>query len=264
MRGEIDFLHRMKITMIEEAFQLIPGDMLYVDSDTFFIGNPQPVMAEVSTDVSFMHKLEYPFNLLKEMALPAGIPFRAFYELISSRDFLLSSGLSLKVLPEFFSWNAGAMAFHKSHHALLDDVYSLTDQFYPTTQNHASEQYAFSVVLQIKTKIKPLEGIIYHYWYRVNKTIMDEILNREIGIEFQSMNVEKRANQVLTLTRQLPHLLESHILKLRDNAIQMFHENKFLMGYGFAMRALLKNPTDKNFLLDLGYHTRRWIKKSFL
>lgn len=36
MRGEIDFIHRMKIAIVDEAFQrYIGADILYVDSDTF-------------------------------------------------------------------------------------------------------------------------------------------------------------------------------------------------------------------------------------
>ncbi|WP_143434800.1 hypothetical protein [Hymenobacter roseosalivarius] len=37
MRGHIDFVHRMKIAAIEEAFGLYAeANILYVDSDTFF------------------------------------------------------------------------------------------------------------------------------------------------------------------------------------------------------------------------------------
>src|SRR5689334_15023080 len=34
MRGDIDFLHRMKIAIIEETFRLKKCNVLYVDSDT--------------------------------------------------------------------------------------------------------------------------------------------------------------------------------------------------------------------------------------
>jgi len=261
MRGEINFLHRMKITMIEKSFQLTTGDLLYVDSDTFFTGNPHQAMAEVSPAVSFMHKHEYQFSTLKEMALPAGAPFRTFYKLAMSKGFLISAGHTIKVSPEFSSWNAGAMALHQSHQSLLQDVYSLTDQFFPSTQNHASEQYAFSIILQTKTNLKPLDNIIYHYWYRVKKTIMDEVLAREISDKFLSMNPGQRISQLVSLTKQLPGLLENHIHTLRDNAIQAFHENRFSIGYAYALQAVVKNPTDKKFWLDLGYHTKRWIRK---
>ena len=259
MRGGIDFLHRMKIAMIDEAFQITSGNILYVDSDTFFLSSPEPVMSEVSPSVSFMHLPEYEFSALKEMPLPAGIPFRAFYELIVAQEFVLASGLKFKISPQFSSWNAGTMALHQSHQTLLKDVYKLTDQFYPATNNHASEQYAFSIVLQNQTRIKALNSIIYHYWYRVKKNIMDELLNKEFNSIFLSMNADQRMRRISTLTKRLPHLLENHILTLRDNAIQAFHENKFSTGYLFTLRALLKNPFDVKFLKDIVYHTKRYF-----
>src|SRR5689334_14514320 len=43
MRGSIDFLHRMKIALIEESFQTLEGNILYADSDTFFTADPEPL-----------------------------------------------------------------------------------------------------------------------------------------------------------------------------------------------------------------------------
>src|SRR5688500_15091363 len=39
MRGNIDFLHRMKIAVIEEAFDKTGGNIIYADSDTFFVAD---------------------------------------------------------------------------------------------------------------------------------------------------------------------------------------------------------------------------------
>jgi hypothetical protein len=262
MRGTIDFLHRMKIAMIEEAFPLTSSNILYVDSDTFFIGSPENKMREISPLTSFMHLREYEFETLREMALPAGEPFRKFHSLITSKKFVDSAGRNMDISPTAFSWNAGAMAFHQSHQSLIKDVYALTDQFYPDTQNHASEQYAFSVILQNHTSIKPLNDVVYHYWYRVKKNIMDGILMTLINLSWLRYDPIQRRNKIMSLTRQLPQLLETSILTLRDNAIQAFHENKFYIGLKFSMRALVSNPFDGKFILDLAYHFKRWMKLS--
>src|SRR5687768_10678009 len=44
MRGDIDFLHRIKIAVIEEALILSDGAILYADSDSFFTGDPKPLI----------------------------------------------------------------------------------------------------------------------------------------------------------------------------------------------------------------------------
>jgi hypothetical protein len=143
----------------------------------------------------------------------------------------------------------------------LHDVYSLTDQFYPPTQNHASEQYAFSIVLQTQTIVNPLEQIIYHYWYRIKKTVVDGELIKLLTPKFLSIPENKKFELTVKLVQKLPTLLDNHILILRDNSIQLFHENKFSKGFAYAVRALIKNPFDMNFFLDVGYHFKRWMKQ---
>lgn len=259
IRGEIDFLHRMKIAMIEEAFEKSGEDILYADSDTFFINDPSPLMKEVSPHVSFMHKHEYVFSTLKDMPVPAGEPFQAFYRLIRDNTFTNCNGTLIRISTDLSSWNAGVIFLHKEQKVLLDQVYNLTDQFYVPTLNHASEQYAFSVILQTMTTLKPCDSVIYHYWYRVKKTIVDEALSVEFGDRFLKKTRPERLTQIKKMTGLFPTLLESHILTLRDNAVQSFHENQFYKGYTFALRALLKNPRDAKFIADVLYHTKRLI-----
>lgn len=259
MRGDIDFLHRMKIALIEEAFEIYNGPILYADSDTFFISDPTPLINRLSPETAFMHVLEYPFSKLERMPLPAGETFQAFFKLITSQQFKGASGQTIAVTPEHASWNAGVMLFHPSHKKFIADVYALTDQFYPATKNHASEQYAFSLVVQMNTRLEPCDSVVYHYWYRVKKTIMDGWL-KDFFSDWQRHNANETFEHVKTLTKKLPGLLANHALTLRDNAIQAFHEDRFLEGYRFSLRLLLKKPFDFIFMRDVAYHTRRLLK----
>jgi hypothetical protein len=257
MRGEIDFLHRMKISLIEEAFAIYPAhNLLYADSDAFFISSPNGFLNQLSPSVSFMHLKEYIFESLRTMPLPAGIPFHAFLELIDQKQFILPDGSFLKIGTEMASWNAGIMMFHSSHVGLLKEVYLLTDQFYPHTHNHASEQYAFSVVLQTKTELKNCQDMIYHYWYRVKKRIADSFFDTEI-LRLLNLCEEKRMKKMRLHASQFPSYLENHVWLLQDHALQAFHENQFRQGYTFAARALLKNPFSISFIREVAYHTKR-------
>lgn len=259
MRGEIDFLHRMKIALIHEAFELHPGNILYADSDTFFIADPSSVSGQVANNRAFMHVHEYEFEYLKTIPLPAGEPFVAFYNLITSKKILDAAGHEISISPKQSSWNAGVMFLHASHHQLLPDVFALTDQFYPDTRNHASEQYAFSLVLQNKTVLSACDNVIYHYWYRIKKVIVDDWL---IGFEkeIEDQLTDDQIKEIKRWTGKLPTLLETHVLTLQDNAIQAFHENQFAKGYRFAIKAFMKKPRDGKFLRDIAYHSRRAIK----
>lgn len=255
MRGDVDFLHRMKIAIIEEAFHLTGEHLLYADSDTFFLADPHPLMASVSPGHARMHTAEYPFADLLKM----NDVFRAFGEMLLQGTFKKTDGSSFRISSDQFSWNAGVMMLHASHKNLLPDVYELTHQFYTAVKHHASEQFAFSVILQNEVALLPCETVIYHYWYRVKKNIMDDLLARELVNSWCDLPVEQKLYHIRKLTTMLPAYFDNHVLLLRDQAIQLFHENLFRQGYGFAFRALLKDPFNLKFCRDLLYHTRRLL-----
>lgn len=261
MRGAIDFLHRMKISLIEEAFLRYPGhNLLYVDSDTFFTANPDPLMAQVAPNKSFMHLREYKFDALRNMPLPAGESFQAFVRLIESKNFMLADGNSCQVSAQMSSWNAGVMMLHYNHMYLIPDVYALTDEFYPSTKNHASEQYAFSIMLQTKTDLQPCEQVIYHYWHNVKKQIIDEFLPTQFSRLLSINKQSERLDFIKQLTRKMPHYFEHHLLTHKDQAVQKFNTEEYFTGLRYALSALAKGAyKDTVFLKDILYHTKKKV-----
>jgi hypothetical protein len=261
MRGKIDFLHRMKIAVIEEAFNKCDGHILYADSDTFFIADPLPVIQETAPDKSSMHVLEYRFEEMRLLPLPMGKTFHAFLNLIETRSFCNGHDQELIVSPQDISWNAGVMLFHPSHVRFIPDVYALTDQFYPETLNHASEQYAFSIILQRNTEVIPCDGVVYHYWYRVKKQIVDLYLQKKMDEDWSKLSLNKKLAEAKQWTKELPPLFINHILTIRDNAIQAFNDNRRGEGYRHAFKAIVRAPFNKTFLKDVLYHTKKGLIK---
>lgn len=262
MRGNIDFLHRMKIALIEESFQCCNETLLYADSDTFFIQDPSSLEKKTSLQQAFMHLCEYRFDSLLEMTMPAGAPFHAFVKCIDENKFLMPDGSALKVGLDQYSWNAGVMVLDHSVMRLLPRVYALTDYFFTATQNHASEQYAFSVVLQNNMTIQSCETYSYHYWYRTKKQIMDLFLEKRLKAKWSQLSPEYKKSQILAWTKILPSYFDRHVLMLRDRAIQAFHRDEFVQGFKFAVKALVKDPIDFMFIKDILYHFKRWMMKS--
>lgn len=261
MRGEIDFLHRMKIALIEEAFQLYNTDILYFDSDTFFIADPTILMAQLSPKKSFMHLWEYQFETIRNMPLPAGETFQAFVRLIERKSFVTTNG-ALKIDAQMSSWNAGVMMLHQSHAAFIPDIYSLTEQFYPETQNHASEQYAFSILLQTKTELAACDHVIYHYWYGIKKNIIDGLLEEELSKMLVLTTMPERNEFIKELTKRLPPIFDNHLLSLKDNAIQSLNAKNFGIGYKWALKAIFAGAiADKTFIKDLLYHLKRQLTR---
>jgi len=258
MRGEIDFLHRMKIAVIEESFSIAGGNLLYVDSDTFFIADPAPKMALLSDQASFMHLREYSFDTLREAVLPAGESFLAVYSLITNQSFRLADGSPVSITPAQYSWNAGVMFLHHSVAGLVSDVYALTDQLYPATQNHASEQYAFSVILQNRMTLNACDDVVYHYWYRIKKHIIDAFLIKRLTLSWSVLPLNTKLEEVRRWTSSFPRYLDEHVFTLRDDAVQYFNTDEFGKGFRAALRAFFKDPFSVTFIKDVLYHTRRF------
>lgn len=261
MRGDIDFLHRIKIGILENAFQRYPGSIVYADSDSFFIGDPDLLLSQLSPDTSFMHKFEYTFESVRESPLPAGAALRAVVKFIDGHQFLLPDGQVITATAGLSSWNAGVMVFHPSHAKWIPDVYAITNDLFRATGHHASEQYAFSVVLQTRTRLREIETVNYHYWYRVEKVIMDHFLAKRLMGSWSTKPLDQKLAEARKWSHQLPGYLRRHVLMLRDRSVQAFNENKFSEGFRFALLAMLKNPTDSRFLKDVAYHTKRLLMK---
>jgi hypothetical protein len=262
MRGEIDFLHRMKIALIEESFQKYPDcKILYADSDTFFTKNPESLIAILSPSRCCMHLYEYQFDEIKDAKLPAGQSFRDFYRLINNSSFKLANNQPINVSPTMVSWNAGVMFFHPEHKKFIPDVYALTDQFYPESKNHASEQYAFSIILQTNIEIVACESVNYHYWYRIKKQIADQFFLSNMTDDFFDLPLSLKLSRVQDWVIKLPVIFDTHEWTIRDKAIQAFNTNDFLQGYKWGIQAIVQKPFgSKSFLKDVLYHLKRQIK----
>lgn len=260
MRGDIDFLHRVKIGILENAFHRYPGAIAYADSDSFFTGNPDHLLDQLEPAVSCMHKFEYTFESVRESPLPAGATLRAVSKFMDGHEFRLPDGQMIVATTQLASWNAGVMFFHPSHVKWIPDVYSITNDIFRSTGHHASEQYAFSIVLQSRTQLRSIELINYHYWYRVEKIIMDEFLKRELPESWANRPLDEKLGNARFWSQRLPKIIRHHRLTLRDKSIQAFNENRFGKGFRFGVRALIKYPFDLHFLRDIAYHTKRLLR----
>ncbi len=256
MRGEIDFLHRMKIALIEEAMAGTTDNLLYTDSDTFFIADPTALMEQVSAEQSFMHTHEYVFEEHRNAALPAGQYINAFIECLDVQQPKIP-GTDMRITTQMSSWNAGVLMLHNSNKHYLDKVYQLTDLFFPASGSHAAEQYAFSVVLQSMGKLAAAETVIFHYWYNIKKKIMDLYTEQHLAaLEHQSWEHKKAF--ILKAVHDLPALFENHILSLKDKAIQYFNDKNYAQGLHYAVKAFSEGAwRDKVFVKDVLYHTKK-------
>lgn len=156
-RGKIDFVHRVKIEILQHAGQQFKGSIFYCDGDTYFLSSPSQLFSKVNVSTSLMHVAETALDLGKD---PLS---KKIFKFIKKHHFQIENEL-VGIGPSTVMWNAGVLGISEKNKSLLPLVLELTDQAYSLLQKHVIEQLAFSFFLQTRTKILPAAPVIYHYW----------------------------------------------------------------------------------------------------
>lgn len=174
-----DYIHRRKIAVINETYKQYPSDdILFIDSDTFFIADPKNWLKSFRAGKSFMHVAEFSFAKavqhfasFQQEILPI-----SFINLIESKKFLIDN-VEEQLHRNQIIWNSGVLGLSGTVAKYMNDIFALNDEFYEKTSWRISEQLAFSLVLQLKSEVQPSNQYIYHYWRPRQKALMDGILD---------------------------------------------------------------------------------------
>ena len=257
MLGGMSYIHRRKIAIVDEIFQRYPSDdLVFLDSDTFFIADALPWFQAFAPGKSYMHLAEYTF----EQAIRHNATFNqqhypiALIKLIESKAFFVDK-IENRFHKNMVSWNSGVLGLTKETAPLLPDVFSLNDEIQETTGWYVSEQLAFSLALQARTQILPCDQYILHYWGERQKKVIDRILLLLFDDGFSSLNLERKLEIVKKLSLSFPKLIQ--VDKLKERAINAFTKNQVLSGCKNALYAFVKSPFDFYFLKACAF-----VKKS--
>jgi hypothetical protein len=253
--------YRVKVSAVQEAFEAYPdANVLFIDSDTFVMADPAPLLARISPQVRVMHLRE--FVLEQRRAEDAG---GRLLQLLESQSFQTSHGEE-RFNASQSCWNSGVLGLDPTVAAYISDVFQLTDKFYLGSGWHISEQIAFSLLLQTRSEIIASDDVVFHYWPGHEKAAVDALILGMLTAQFVALPLAEKLRSIRTLTAQLPTRITEYLqanphVKLRLDALYAFSQRRFAEGYGFAGRYLLKKPTDTKFMRDMLYYTRQMLKK---
>lgn len=173
-RGQIQFVHRVKIEMLKHAAQLFQNNNLfYMDGDTYFTQDPANIFARINHEHSYMHESE---NVIEQGRDPLSKKITKF---LKKNDFNIKNRV-IKIPTSTTMWNAGVLGFSPGFFKDLDSVLIFTDQSYGKYQKHVMEQLAFSFFLAQKTDIANAQKEIHHYWRQKDdyNQVISEFLSR--------------------------------------------------------------------------------------
>ncbi len=154
-RGDIDFVHRVKIEVLKDFTSNRSGNVLYTDTDIVFTHDIDKLFDAIDSDALFMHVLE---GKVSDRNNPIMCKLDNYLKTTS-----VKSPFD-KPLRDMSMWNAGVLGFNTHSKHLLDSVLEFTDTHYRLFPKHIIEQFAFSVFWGDNSRIKSAAPFILHYW----------------------------------------------------------------------------------------------------
>lgn len=157
-RGELDFVHRMKIEVLRDFVKNRNGAVLYLDTDVCFLDSVAGILAHIHDGALYMHVQE---SIIRDEANPL---LRKLHRFLLRNSPLSVNGRTLTVPADTAMWNAGVLGFHTDRAPLLDAVLALSDSIYRQFPKHVTEQFAFSFYFQQTAPVRSSAAHVLHYW----------------------------------------------------------------------------------------------------
>ncbi|MBB2148412.1 hypothetical protein [Pedobacter gandavensis] len=239
MLGALDFIHRIKVGVIDLTFKQYPNDhLLFIDSDTFFTEDPKMLWNGFKAGQSFMHTkehtLEQGFQFFN--AINMGKHPKDFLDYISNRDFTVKDK-TLRFDKNDYSWNSGVLGLHTSFSTVMPDVIKLSDEFYANSKWFVSEQLAFALILQKTTDIVPTEDFVAHYWGKRQKVMLDKFIAQLFS---DSKNRLTEKEFIINLTLKMKRLLKDDLIL--EQAVLALAQRHWKYGLRKSLQVILRNP----------------------
>jgi hypothetical protein len=204
-RGNINFVHRVKIEVLRDFARGHSGNVIYLDTDIVFTSALDHVWQQLTYGALYMHVCE---GRVADGGNPMLVKLNKYLE---SKPHVR---LSDKPLNQTFMWNAGVLGFNTTRKDLLDKVLEFTDAEYPGFPKHTMEQFAFSAVFSTAGAIKPAAGYIIHYWNLKEA----RILLREFFEQYKTQPWQQLCDQSVQL--QIPVLMQEKINFYENRSIK--------------------------------------------
>jgi hypothetical protein len=213
-RGEIDFVHRVKVEMLLDFCRKYSGNVLYLDTDTIFTKSPDNLFRAISNDILVMHTSEGKMSITKNRL------FEKITDFLKNKLFDLN-GNSITISSEQEMWNAGVLGFTTEKNHLLYDVLALTDILHKQYKKHIMEQLSFSYIFLKNGLLTAAENQVFHYWnFKEFRQLLKEYLLEQDTFEkiLATSHTINPAQLILPKIRfeKQAHLLQQfkkHVLK---------------------------------------------------
>lgn len=155
-KGTINFVHRVKIKVLQDFFSNYTGNVIYCDTDTCCERSLADIFNSIALGNIYMHQNE------GQIKAKTDIEARKWFRFFTSKVYTQNAFLIDPA--DIYMINAGVIGMNSEHAGLLPQVLEITDRIYPLFPRHTVEQFAFGYVFQKQTTVRSAESGFFHYW----------------------------------------------------------------------------------------------------
>ena len=159
--GEIQFNHRAKIKVLQDACQRFPGNLLYSDTDTKFRQPLAPLFRGIEEGKIYFHTNE---GQLANTTGGIAKKLRKFFT-EHNRFYIPSLNETVQIDDSLTVFNCGFVGFKSNYSQHLKFAEELTDAMYSKYRLFVMEQVALNYVLQQASVAEDAAAYAEHYWY---------------------------------------------------------------------------------------------------
>ncbi|WP_027630046.1 hypothetical protein [Ruminiclostridium cellobioparum] len=248
--GGLNYMPRIKIKSLQYFFSKYSGNVIFIDSDTFYLKTLEHLFEMVDEGRFIMYSacpsLSKLLKCLKEFfnEQPPNFPFPLYkFCLDMERNKSISNGQKRFEIPlSFNQFNSGVIGMNQSYSDIFDEVLELSDTIIKKYGYWCAEEFAFSYIFQGIQGITRCDDTVYHYfndkWVRYILEVFLEGVNKDVKNELYSYLKENNLDRLKSINlvyEDLPYFIyfvRVYILKYgTDKLHQMyFDEDSFYIG----------------------------------
>jgi hypothetical protein len=159
LRGPLDYVHRIKLSVLQRALDELGAPLIYVDSDTRWLRIPDEPFAALSGSSTppacYLYKVEG--------SISASF-FPQYFRLLHEKRRKLMAW-RLPHAPPWTMWNSGTIGIPGRSEGFMDEVLRVNDALLPHVGfRNCVEQLALSLVAAGRFEVRPFDGYLEHWW----------------------------------------------------------------------------------------------------
>jgi hypothetical protein len=173
-----EYNHKVKIHALIKLLEHYQCPVALIDTDTYFLDNPDRIFQAISPQQTVMHCLEYQ-HLIDH----------ALWEPMMAK---IGDGIEidgLRVTPQSSMFNSGVIGVEPCHIPLLEKALAVVDDLYARSPIFNIEQFAVGVSLQSGTQVATCEPLLEHYYGGIRSFVHFQIA--QIFPDFTAATLEK-------------------------------------------------------------------------